>query len=190
MKLLSIVTLATLLTLTGCSASGMKQSDDMSNPMVGGAAMYPTKNIIENAVNSKDHTTLVAAVKAAGLVKTLEGPGPFTVFAPTNEAFDKLPAGTVDTLLKPENKAKLTKILACHVVKGDVMSSTIKMMIDNDMGKRAVPTIGGCTLMATRMGDQIMLEDENGRVAHVTIADVKQSNGVIHVIDTVLLPKM
>ena len=189
MKLLSMVTIATVLTITGCTADGVKKNDTSKLPMVGGAAMYPTKNIIQNAVNSKDHTTLVAAVKAAGLVETLQGPGPFTVFAPTNEAFEKLPAGTVDALLKPENKAKLTKILACHVVKADAMSSAIKTMIDDDMGKHPVPTLGGCILMATRSGDQIMLEDQNGRVAHVTIADVKQSNGVIHVIDTVLLPK-
>lgn len=189
MKLLNLVTAATILTLAGCSSGGMKSTDDHANPMVGGAAMYPSKNIIQNAVNSKDHTTLVAAVKAAGLVDTLQGPGPFTVFAPTNEAFDKLPKGTVATLLKPENKATLTKILACHVVKADALSGAIKTMINNDMGKHPISTIGGCTLMATYKGDNIMLEDENGRVANVTIADVKQSNGVIHVIDTVLLPK-
>ena len=189
MKLLSLVSAATIVTLAGCSAGGMKGVDENANPMVGGAPMYASKNIIENAVNSKDHTTLVAAVKAAGLVDTLQGEGPFTVFAPTNVAFDKLPEGAVANLLKPENKAALTKVLACHVVKADALSGAIKTMIDDDMGKHPVPTIGGCTLMATYMGDKIMLEDENGRVAHVTIADVKQSNGVIHVIDTVLLPK-
>ena len=142
------------------------------NPMVGGAEMFPEKNIVENAMNSKDHTTLVAAVKAAGLVETLSGAGPFTVFAPTNEAFAKLPAGTVDNLLKPENKDALAKILTCHG------------------GKHPVPTLGGCILQATYEGDMIKLTDEMGNVATVTQADVKQSNGVIHVIDTVMLPKM
>ncbi|MGI8526276.1 MAG: fasciclin domain-containing protein [Pseudolabrys sp.] len=156
--------------------------------MVGGAAMYPSKNIIQNAVNSKDHTTLVAAVKAAGLVKTLEGKGPFTVFAPTNEAFAKLPPGTIETLLKPENKAKLTKILTCHVVAADAMSPMIAKMIKDDSGAHKVKTVGGCVLTAKMDGDKITLTDEKGQVATVTIADVKQSNGVIHVIDTVLLP--
>lgn len=160
------------------------------NPMVGGAAMFETKNIIENAVNSADHTTLVAAVKAAGLVETLSGEGPFTVFAPTNDAFAALPAGTVENLLKPENKAMLVKILTCHVVAADAMSDAIRGMIDDDSGKHAVPTVGGCTLQATYSGDSIMLEDEQGNVANVTVADVKQSNGVIHVIDKVLLPAM
>ncbi|MCB2110362.1 MAG: fasciclin domain-containing protein [Defluviimonas sp.] len=160
------------------------------NPMVGGAAMYDTKNIVENAVNSADHTTLVAAVKAAGLVDTLAGPGPFTVFAPTNEAFAKLPAGTVENLLKPENKDTLTKILTCHVVGKAVMSDALRGMIMDDGGKHPVPTLGGCTLQASYEGDKIMLEDEMGNVATVTIADVVQSNGVIHVIDTVMLPKM
>lgn len=160
------------------------------NPMVGGAAMYDTKTIVENAVNSADHTTLVAAVKAAGLVETLSGDGPFTVFAPTNEAFDKLAAGTVEDLLKPENKDMLVKVLTCHVVAADAMSDAIKGMIADDGGKHPVPTVGGCTLQASMDGDRIMLEDERGRTAHVTIADVKQSNGVIHVIDGVLLPAM
>ena len=156
--------------------------------MVGGAAMYPSKNIIQNAVNSKDHTTLVAAVKAAGLVDTLSGKGPFTVFAPTNEAFAKLPAGTVDNFVKPENKATLTKILTCHVVAADAMSSTIKKMVADDKGEHKVKTVGGCVLTAKMNGDKITLTDEKGDVATVTIADVKQSNGVIHVIDTVMLP--
>ncbi|MBB4009424.1 fasciclin domain-containing protein [Allorhizobium taibaishanense] len=160
------------------------------NPMVGGAAMYENKNIVENAVNSKDHTTLVAAVKAAGLVETLEGKGPFTVFAPTNEAFEKLPKGTVETLLKPENKEKLTKILTCHVVAADAMSTAIEKMIKDDGGEHDVKTVGGCVLKAKESKGKITLTDENGGVAHVTIADVKQSNGVIHVIDKVLLPKM
>jgi uncharacterized surface protein with fasciclin (FAS1) repeats len=160
-----------------------------ADPMVGGAAMSPQKNIIQNAMNSKDHTTLVAAVKAAGLVDTLEGKGPFTVFAPTNEAFAKLPAGTVDTLLKPENKDKLATILKCHVVAADAMSSAIGKMIKDDKGAHPVKTVGGCTLTAKMSGDKITLTDEKGDVATVTIADVKQSNGVIHVIDTVMLPK-
>ena len=156
--------------------------------MVGGAAMYPSKNIIQNAVNSKDHTTLVAAVKAAGLVETLEGKGPFTVFAPTNEAFAKLPAGTVETLLKPENKDKLVKILTCHVVAADAMSSTIGKMIKDDGGSHKVKTVGGCVLTVKMNGSKLEIVDEKGQTATVTIADVKQSNGVIHVIDTVLLP--
>ena len=157
---------------------------------VGGAPMYPSKNIIENAVNSKDHTTLVAAVKAAGLVDTLSGPGPFTVFAPTNEAFDALPAGTVETLLKPENKDQLVKILTCHVVAADAMSDAIKKMVMDDGGAHTVMTVGGCELTVKTDGDKIMITDETGATAHVTIADVKQSNGVIHVIDKVLLPAM
>lgn len=156
--------------------------------MVGGAAMYPSKNIIQNAVNSKDHTTLVAAVKAAGLVDTLSGKGPFTVFAPTNEAFAKLPAGTVETLVKPENKEKLTKILTCHVIAANAMSSAIGKMIKDDGGAHKVKTVGGCMLTVKMAGDKIVIVDEKGQTATVTIADVKQSNGVIHVIDTVLLP--
>lgn len=156
--------------------------------MVGGAAMYPSKNIIENAVNSKDHTTLVAAVKAAGLVETLSGPGPFTVFAPTNEAFNALPAGTVDMLLKPENKEKLTKVLTYHVVKTNALSAAIKKMIMDDGGKHPVPTVSGGKLTAWFKDGHIFLTDETGGVAKVTIADVRQSNGVIHVIDKVLWP--
>jgi uncharacterized surface protein with fasciclin (FAS1) repeats len=159
------------------------------NPMVGGAPMMENKNIVENAVNSKDHTTLVAAVKAAGLVETLSGPGPFTVFAPTNAAFAKLPPGTVEMLVKPENKAKLTKILTCHVVAANALSPAIAKMIKDDKGTHPVKTVGGCVLQAKMAGEKITLTDENGNVATVTIADVKQSNGVIHVIDTVLLPK-
>lgn len=161
------------------------------NTMVGGAEMFADKNIIENAVNSADHTTLVAAVKAAGLAETLSGEGPFTVFAPTNAAFEKLPKGTVDDLLKPENKDKLTKILTCHVVGADAMSPAIGKMIKDDGGAHPVTTLGGCELTAS-IGDnnELLLTDENGTVATVTIPDVDQSNGVIHVIDTVLLPKM
>jgi len=159
------------------------------NPMVGGAPMLATKNIVENAVNSKDHTTLVAAVKAAGLVETLEGAGPFTVFAPTNEAFAALPAGTVDNLLKPENKAMLVKILTCHVVAAKAMAADVMSMVKADGGQHVVDTVGGCKLTLKTDGDKVTITDENGNVANVTIADVVQSNGVIHVIDKVLLPK-
>ena len=158
------------------------------DPMVGGAAMYPTKNIVENAVNSKDHTTLVAAVKAAGLVDTLEGAGPFTVFAPTNEAFDKLPAGTVDTLVKPENKDQLTKILTYHVVAGKLSAKDLKKQIKMGGGKATLKTVQGDPLTASIKDGKLVLTDEKGGTATVTIADVYQSNGVIHVIDTVLMP--
>ena len=184
---LSLVAVAPAFAQT--TAPAPAASSTATNPMVGGAAMYPNKNIVENAANSKDHTTLVAAVKAAGLVETLQGTGPFTVFAPTNAAFAKLPAGTVEMLVKPENKAKLTKILTCHVVAANAMSPAIAKMIADDKGTHPVKTVGGCVLQAKMMGDKITLTDENGNVATVTIADVKQSNGVIHVIDTVILPK-
>ncbi|WP_409932569.1 fasciclin domain-containing protein [Xanthocytophaga flavus] len=158
--------------------------------MVGGAAMYPSKNIIENAVNSKDHTTLVAAVKAAGLVETLQGKGPFTVFAPTNAAFDKLPAGTVDELVKPENKDQLTKILTYHVVAGKYTSKDIMNAIKEGNGKATWKTVSGKTLTAMMDGSKgIALTDEMGNTSKVTIPDVNQSNGVIHVIDTVVMPK-
>lgn len=162
------------------------------NTMVGGAEMFPDKTIVENASNSADHTTLVAAVKAAGLAETLMGDGPFTVFAPTNAAFEQLPAGAVDDLLKPENKDQLVKVLTCHVVAADAMSPAIGKMIADDGGAHPVPTLGGCTLTAQiRDSDQALtLTDENGTVAVVTIPDVDQSNGVVHVIDTVLMPKM
>lgn len=160
------------------------------NPMVGGAAMYADKNIVENAVNSKDHTTLVAAVKAAGLVETLQGAGPFTVFAPVNAAFDALPPGTVDTLLKPENKDQLVKILTCHVVAAKAMSADVMKMVKDDGGAHKVKTVGGCELTLKADGDKVTVTDENGNAATVTIADVEQSNGVIHVVDKVLLPKM
>ncbi|MBL9074564.1 fasciclin domain-containing protein [Tabrizicola sp.] len=160
------------------------------NPMVGGAAMYEDKNIVENAVNSADHTTLVAAVQAAGLVETLQGDGPFTVFAPTNEAFAKLPAGTVETLLKPENKDQLVKILTCHVVAANAMAADVSKMVMDDGGAHTVKTVGGCEFTAMEKDGKIMIKDGQGNVANVTIADVKQKNGVIHVIDTVLLPAM
>jgi uncharacterized surface protein with fasciclin (FAS1) repeats len=173
---------AALLAVTAAAAPSHK------NPMVGGAPMYSTKDIIDNAVNSKDHTTLVAAVKAAGLVDTLKGPGPFTVFAPTNEAFTKLPAGTVDTLLKPENKDTLVKVLTYHVVSGRMTAEDIKHAIQAGNGKATLSTVSGGTLTATESGSGISLTDEKGNTAHVTIADVMQSNGAIHVIDAVLLP--
>jgi uncharacterized surface protein with fasciclin (FAS1) repeats len=161
-----------------------------ANPEVGGAPMYENKNIVENAVNSKDHTTLVAAVKAAGLVETLMGAGPFTVFAPVNDAFAALPAGTVETLLKPENKDKLTKILACHVVAANAMAADVAKMAMADGGMHEVTTVGGCKLKLSVKDNVVMVTDESGGTAKVTIGDVKQSNGVIHVIDKVLLPKM
>lgn len=158
--------------------------------MVGGAAMYPSKNIVENAVNSKDHTTLVAAVKAAGLVETLQSAGPFTVFAPTNAAFEMLPAGTVDNLVKPENKAALTGILTYHVVAGKWNAKDIAKMIKDGNGTAEIKTVAGGKLTAMMEGKKIAVKDESGNKAYVTISDVNQSNGVIHVIDHVLLPKM
>lgn len=156
---------------------------------VGGAAMYPSKNIVENAVNSKDHTTLVAAVKAAGLVETLQSAGPFTVFAPTNSAFDMLPKGTVETLLKPENKAMLSGVLTYHVVAGRIDAAELSKLIKDGKGKAELKTVAGGKLWASMKGNKVMLMDEKGGMATVTIADVYQSNGVIHVIDHVVLPK-
>ncbi|HQT38318.1 MAG TPA: fasciclin domain-containing protein [Acidocella sp.] len=174
---------------SGSMSNGAMSSNMASDPMVGGAAMYPTKNIIQNAVNSKDHTTLVAAVKAAGLVDTLEGPGPFTVFAPTNEAFAALPAGTVDTLLKPENKATLTKILTYHVVAGHYDINDLKALIAKGNGKAMLPTVAGPDLTFTDTPNgMIDVTDAKGDVAAITIPDVNQSNGVIQVINKVLLP--
>lgn len=189
-KLFAIVA---LLALTAISAFAQ------TNPMVGGAAMYRTKDIVDNAVNSADHTTLVAAVKAADLVPTLKGKGPFTVFAPTNAAFDKLPAGTVDTLLMPENKAMLTKVLTYHVVAGKMDSKSLMKAIKKGGGKAMLKTVSGGTLTAMMGADMmmngkntktIMLRDEKGGTSTVTTADVYQSNGVIHVVDTVLMPGM
>ncbi len=158
--------------------------------MVGGAAMYPSKNIVENAVNSKDHTTLVAAVKAAGLVETLMSAGPFTVFAPTNAAFDLLPAGTLETLVKPESKAALTGILTYHVVAGKVNAKDLVKLIKKGKGKAELSTVAGGKLFAKREGKNVTITDENGTKAYVTIKDVNQRNGVIHVVDHVLIPKM
>jgi uncharacterized surface protein with fasciclin (FAS1) repeats len=181
-KMKKFAQFAAIVLLAGLAVSAQK------DPMVGGAAMYPSKNIVENAMNSSDHTTLVAAVKAAGLVDTLEGAGPFTVFAPTNEAFGKLPAGTVDTLVKPENKDTLTKILTYHVVAGRWDKAGIEKAIKDGHGKAALKTVEGGTLWASMDMGGLVLTDEKGGKAKVTIANVFQSNGVIHVIDTVLMP--
>ena len=158
------------------------------NPIVGGKEMFPNKNIVQNAVNSADHTTLVAAVKAAGLVDTLMSPGPFTVFAPTNAAFAKLPAGTVDTLLKPENKGMLSKVLTYHVVPGRLSSADLKRAIKKGDGTATLKTVSGGMLWATLQGSDILLKDEKGAWSKVTQANVFQSNGVIHVVDSVVLP--
>ncbi|MBU2963177.1 fasciclin domain-containing protein [Citreicella sp. C3M06] len=171
-------------------AAPLLAADPMDNPMVGGAAMYADKTIVENALNSADHTTLVAAVKQAGLVDTLSGEGPFTVFAPTNDAFAMISEDSLSQLMMDENKAQLAKILTCHVVAASAMSDAIAGMIADDGGVHPVPTVGGCTLQAKMDGAKIELTDEQGRTATVTIADVRQSNGVIHVIDRVLLPAM
>ena len=180
-----VLTAFTALVLTGAATTIATASKD---PMVGGSAMYPTKDIIDNAVNSKDHTTLVAAVKAAGLVDTLKGPGPFTVFAPTNEAFDKLPAGTVDTLLKPDNVDKLKSILTYHVEAGKLNAKMLKQQIKEGGGTATLKTVNGEPLTVMTDGAGLVVKDAKGDVAHVTIADVNQSNGVIHVVDTVMLP--
>ena len=173
----------------GMAHQDMAMKGMHKNPMVGGAAMYATKDIIDNAVNSKDHTTLVAAVKAAGLVETLKGVGPFTVFAPTNAAFDALPAGTVPTLLKPENKATLTSILTYHVVSGRIDAKELASRIKMGNGTATLTTVAGGELKAMMNGKQIQIKDEKGNVAKVTIRDVYQSNGVILVVDKVLMPK-
>jgi len=185
MKLELVLAAAAAATLALGAAAPAQQ-----NPMVGGAAMYADRTIVENAANSADHETLVAAVQAADLVDTLSGEGPFTVFAPTDAAFGMLQQGTVESLLEPGNKARLQKVLTCHVVAADAMSDAIVGMIADDGGMHPVETVGGCTLQARMDGDAIELVDERGRTANVTIADVDQSNGVIHVIDTVLLPAM
>ena len=173
------------------SAQEMKDDKMMKtgNPMVGGAAMYKNKDIVDNAVNSKDHTTLVAAIKAAGLVDTLKSKGPFTVFAPVNAAFDKLPAGTVDTLVMPENKAMLTKILTYHVVAGNMDSKKIAKAIKKGNGKAMFKTVAGGMLTASMSGNTLVLTDEKGGKSTVTIADVNQSNGVIHVVNAVVMHK-
>jgi uncharacterized surface protein with fasciclin (FAS1) repeats len=191
MKKLLLAVFALALTFTigiGDASAQDKMMKKGDNPMVGGAAMLKTKDIVDNAVNSADHTTLVAAVKAAGLVDTLKSKGPFTVFAPTNAAFDKLPAGTVATLVKPENKATLTKILTYHVVAGKYDSKKIMKAIKKGNGKAMLKTVQGGTLTAMMDGNNLVLTDEKGGTSTVTIADVMQSNGVIHVVDTVVMP--
>lgn len=177
------------LAAAGSTVQAQKMSQ-MDNPIVGGAAMYRNKDIVDNAVNSKDHTTLVAAVKAAGLVQTLKGKGPFTVFAPDNAAFDKLPAGTVDNLVKPESKEMLTKILTYHVVPGKYDSKKIAQLIKKGGGTAKLKTVSGGMLTASMNGQDLILMDEKGGTSRVTTADVYQSNGVIHSIDTVLMPGM
>jgi uncharacterized surface protein with fasciclin (FAS1) repeats len=177
-----------LVALLGVASMQSASAQKAKTVMVGGAPMYPTKNIVENAVNSKDHTTLVAAVKAAGLVETLQGPGPFTVFAPTNEAFAALPAGTVETLVKPENKETLTKILTYHVMAGKMTSADLMKAIKAGNGKAELKTVQGENLTAMMKGKTIELKDEKGGISTVTIADVMQSNGVIHVVNKVLMP--
>jgi uncharacterized surface protein with fasciclin (FAS1) repeats len=183
------VAAAALALSIGVGGTAFAQMKDKEKTVtVGGAPMYPSKNIVQNAVNSKDHTTLVAAVKAAGLVDTLSSPGPFTVFAPTNEAFKKLPAGTVDTLLKPENKQKLTAVLTYHVVPGRITAKQLTDKIKDGNGKAMLKTVEGEELTFQMKDGKVWVKDGKGDTAQVTIANVMQSNGVIHVIDTVLLP--
>jgi uncharacterized surface protein with fasciclin (FAS1) repeats len=180
MKKVLIASLSLLLTVAAVAQKSVT---------VGGAPMYPNKNIIENAVNSKDHTTLVAAVKAAGLVETLSGAGPFTVFAPTNAAFEKLPAGTVDNLLKPENKATLTAVLTYHVVAGKLSAADVAKAIKAGNGTATLTTVQGGKLQAMMSGKDVLLKDEKGNTSKISIFDVNQSNGVIHVVESVVLPK-
>ena len=184
-RLFAVMVAAAAVTIGSSAAFAQMMKGD---PMVGGAAMYPSKTIVANAMNSADHTTLVAAVKAAGLVDTLNGKGPFTVFAPTNDAFAQLPAGTVDTLLKPENKAMLTKVLTYHVVAGKWDAKALARLIKKGNGQARLKTVSGGTLTASMDGNSIVVRDEKGGTATVTIADVYQSNGVIHVVNAVLMP--
>ncbi len=188
-KLFSIAVLVGSLFMGQSLMAQSKMSKKEDTKMVGGSAMYPSKNIVENAVNSKDHTTLVVAVKAAELVDVLTSEGPFTVFAPTNAAFDKLPKGTVESLVQPENKTQLQTILKYHVVSGNWNAVDLAKAIKDNKGKAVIKTVSGGTITAWMDGKDVYISDENGNKAKVTIADVKQSNGVIHVIDTVLLPK-
>jgi uncharacterized surface protein with fasciclin (FAS1) repeats len=188
MKKLFVMMFAVAMSLAVVGTNGSAQMMQGDNPTVGGAAMYRAKNIVENALNSPVHTTLVAAVKAAGLVDTLASKGPFTVFAPTDDAFAKLPAGTVEMLVKPENKATLTKILTYHVVAGNYDSKRIAQLIKKGHGVATFTTVSGGKLMARMNGNMLVLTDEKGGTSTVTTADVRQSNGVIHVVDTVLMP--
>jgi len=191
MNFFKITTAALALAMTlaiGSNATAQKMAKKEKTVMVGGAQMYPSKNIVENAVNSKDHTTLVAAVKAAGLVETLQSAGPFTVFAPTDAAFSKLPAGTVETLVMPENIETLTKILTYHVIAGKVSASDVAAAIKKNGGKYMAKTVQGEELTFWAKGKDMYIKDAKGNSAKITIADVNQSNGVIHVIDTVLMP--
>lgn len=187
MKKLSLMLLLAVAAIGIANSNAYAQMMD-NNPMVGGAAMLRSMDIVDNAVNSADHTTLVAAVKAAGLVETLKSKGPFTVFAPTNSAFEKLPAGTVETLVKPENKETLTKVLTYHVLAGKFDSKAIAKRIKAGNGSAQFKTVSGGTLWARMEGNRLILKDEKGGTSTVTIANVYQSNGVIHVVDTVLLP--
>lgn len=184
----SLKAAAAALSLAFVASSAAAADHHEKTVIVGGAPMYPTKTIVDNAVNSKDHTTLVAAVQAAGLVDTLKGPGPFTVFAPVNAAFDKLPAGTVESLVKPENKGTLTTVLTYHVVPGRMTAKDLIAAVKKGGGKATLTTVQGGTLTASLMGNTVMLTDAKGGMSHVTQADVMQSNGVIHVVDTVLMP--
>jgi uncharacterized surface protein with fasciclin (FAS1) repeats len=188
-KIFTAVALSTSLLIGTSSFAQDTMAKKEKTVEVGGAAMYPSKNIVENAVNSKDHTTLVAAVKAAELVEVLQGPGPYTVFAPTNDAFNKLPKGTVETLVKPENKKTLQTILTYHVLAGKYSANDIMLAIKNGKGKATFTTVSGGTLTAMVKNKKIMLMDEKGGTCWITISDVNQSNGVIHVVDSVLLPK-
>ena len=189
LKLFAFAIMAILTTNSVIAQNKMDMKMMEKTVEVGGAPMYPSKNIVENAVNSKDHTTLVAAVKAAGLVETLMSAGPFTVFAPTNAAFEKLPAGTVATLLKPENKGMLTAVLTYHVVAGRLDSKTIARLLKAGNGKAELTTVQGGKLWLFMKGNKLMIKDEKGGMSSITIKDVYQSNGVIHVIDAVALPK-
>ncbi len=188
-KMFRIASLAVIL-FSATSLMAQKPMMDQKTKMVGGAAMYPSKDIISNAVNSKDHTTLVAAVKAAGLVETLQGDGPFTVFAPTNEAFNKLPEGTVASLLEPKNKPTLQAVLTYHVLAGKYNAADIVKAIKEGNGKATFSTVNGATLTAMLKGQKVQLKDVAGNISTVSISDVNQSNGVIHVVDTVVLPVM
>jgi uncharacterized surface protein with fasciclin (FAS1) repeats len=188
-KMFRLTALALIL-LTGTSLMGQQSMRPEGTKMVGGAAMYPSKDIVSNAVNSKDHTTLVAAVKAAGLVETLQGDGPFTVFAPTNKAFDKLPEGTVASLLKPENKSTLQAVLTYHVLAGKFSAADIVKAIEKGNGKATFTTVNGSAITAELKGKKVQLMDVSGNTSTVSISDVDQSNGVIHVVDTVVLPVM